>query len=237
MNFFVTNAYAAPSQFRGNIGAMIVDADPVVKIVLLVLFAFSVISWALIIYKWRELSAAKKANQSLLDTLDREPSLKGITSKASILNPSPTKTLLVDASRELKHIMEKDPNISVNILSNVEARIISSKIQQDAKLSVGLGFLASISNASPFIGLFGTVWGIMDSFREIGLMGSANLATVAPGISEALIATAAGLFVAIPAVLFYNYFNGIMGYIVNQMEAFQIDFMNLIRREVIHGDK
>ncbi len=104
-------------------------------------------------------------------------------------------------------------------------------------LSHGLGFLASISNASPFIGLFGTVWGIMDSFREIGLKGSANLATVAPGISEALIATAAGLFVAIPAVLFYNFFTGSISHASAQMDAFQIDFMNWIRRGLLHDDQ
>ncbi|HQG32228.1 MAG TPA: MotA/TolQ/ExbB proton channel family protein, partial [Deltaproteobacteria bacterium] len=86
----------------------------------------------------------------------------------------------------------------------------------------------------PFIGLFGTVWGIMDSFREIGLKGSANLATVAPGISEALIATAAGLFVAIPAVLFYNYLTSQVGHAITQMERFQIDFMNWIRRSLSH---
>jgi biopolymer transport protein TolQ len=237
MNPFVATAYAAPSQFRGNVGAMIIDSDPLVKLVLLILFIFSVISWAIIIFKWRELSAAKTNNQILLDILDKGASLEEISRKMNIFEPSPAKTILSDGTKELNRIIDKDPNISVSILSNVETKVISSKIQQDAKLSVGLGFLASISNASPFIGLLGTVWGIMDSFREIGLAGSANLATVAPGISEALIATAAGLFVAIPAVLFYNYFNGIMGYIENQMETFQVDFMNLIRRETIHGDK
>ncbi len=120
------------------------------------------------------------------------------------------------------------------MLVNVEERIRSENAGQTSELSHGLGFLASISNSSPFIGLFGTVWGIMDSFREIGLKGSANLATVAPGISEALIATAAGLFVAIPAVLFYNFFTSQLTHAITQMERFQIDFMNRIRRSLAH---
>ena len=97
--------------------------------------------------------------------------------------------------------------------------------------------MASAGNASPFIGLFGTVWGIMDSFREIGVMGSANLATVAPGISEALIATAMGLFVAIPAVLFYNRFTVRLEQIDAQLELFKIEFVNWLRRGTISADR
>ena len=123
----------------------------------------------------------------------------------------------------------------MSMLANVENRIRSGNTNETMELSHGLGFLASISNSSPFIGLFGTVWGIMDSFREIGLKGAANRATVGPGISEALIATAAGLFVAIPAALFYNYFTGSINHVATQMERFQIDFMNWVRRGIIHG--
>ncbi|HPC48274.1 MAG TPA: MotA/TolQ/ExbB proton channel family protein, partial [Deltaproteobacteria bacterium] len=83
----------------------------------------------------------------------------------------------------------------------------------------------------------GTVWGIMDSFRHIGIMGSANLATVAPGISEALIATAAGLFVAIPATLFYNYFTSLVAAASGQMEQFRVDFVNTLRRGILHADR
>jgi len=237
MSFFISSAYAASSQFRGNIGAMIIDANPVVKLVLLVLFIFSVISWAIIVYKWILLSRARQKNQSLLTALAKGSSLSEMANKTNTLGDSPVTTLFKSAHEELTRITDKGSNVPLSILNNVENKITYSKIQQESELSAGLGFLASISNASPFIGLFGTVWGIMDSFREIGIMGSANLATVAPGISEALIATAAGLFVAIPAVLFYNYFNGAMEHIATQMDAFQLDFMNWLRREVIHANK
>ncbi|MCD6569209.1 MAG: MotA/TolQ/ExbB proton channel family protein [Deltaproteobacteria bacterium] len=237
MPFLVSNVYAASSQFRGNIGAMIIDANPVVKFVLFVLFIFSVISWAIIIYKWVMLSRARQNNQSLLVTLAKGSPLSEMIKETNKIGNCPITILFNDAHEELNRITGKGSSIPLSILNNVESKIAYSRVQQDSQLSVGLGFLASISNASPFIGLFGTVWGIMDSFREIGLMGSANLATVAPGISEALIATAAGLFVAIPAVLFYNYFNGTLENIATQMEAFQIDFMNWLRREVVHVSK
>ena len=237
MPFLTSTAYAATSQFRGDIGAMIVDSDPVVKLVLLVLFLFSIFSWAIIIQKWFRLSRARKRGQQILDSLHDSKGMVDILDTVDGTGDCPVARLFHDAREELTKITAKSQTIPLSMLDNIENRIASTNRQQAMNLSHGLGFLASISNASPFIGLFGTVWGIMDSFREIGMKGSANLATVAPGISEALIATAAGLFVAIPAVLFYNYFTGIITHIAAQMDTFQITFMNWIRRGLIHGDK
>jgi biopolymer transport protein TolQ len=142
-----------------------------------------------------------------------------------------------EALDEVNKLTGKTGMINQAMMTNIEARLTNAHARQGMDLSYGLGFLASISNASPFIGLFGTVWGIMDSFRHIALMGSANLATVAPGISEALIATAAGLFVAIPAVLFYNYFTSLITHASAQMDQFQMDFINLLRRGMFNADK
>ena len=94
-------------------------------------------------------------------------------------------------------------------------------------------FLATCANTAPFIGLFGTVWGIMDAFRSIGTTGTANLATVAPGIAEALVATATGLFAAIPAVVFYNHFNRRLQVLESEVDSFVQDFMNLVERDLI----
>ncbi len=237
MPFLTSTAYAATSQFRGDIGAMIVDSDPVVKLVLLVLFLFSIFSWAIIVQKWFRLSSARKRGQKVLDSLGESGSMVDILDTVESTGDCPVARLFHDARDELAKITAKSQTVPLSMLSNVENRIASTNRQQTMDLSHGLGFLASISNASPFIGLFGTVWGIMDSFREIGLKGSANLATVAPGISEALIATAAGLFVAIPAVLFYNFFTGSISHASAQMDAFQIDFMNWIRRGLLHDDQ
>ncbi|MGI6386344.1 MAG: MotA/TolQ/ExbB proton channel family protein [Desulfomonilia bacterium] len=235
MPFFPSTVYAATTQFRGDIGAMIVDSDPVVKLVLLVLFVFSIFSWGIIVQKWIALSRARKRGQLILDSLLNSGGMVDILDQVDKAGECPIKSLFHGARDELRRITSKNNAIPVSMLANVENRIRSAQTHETMELSHGLGFLASISNSSPFIGLFGTVWGIMDSFREIGLRGSANLATVAPGISEALIATAAGLFVAIPAALFYNYFTGAINLAMTQMERFQIDFMNWVRRGLIHG--
>ena len=235
MPFFPSTAYAATTQFRGDIGAMIVDSDPVVKLVLLVLLLFSIFSWGIIIQKWVALSRARKRSEIILEGLSDGADLAGMAERVSEAGDCPLGRLFKGAQEELRKIAAKSTTIPLSLLGNVENRIRSDQTRETSELSHGLGFLASISNSSPFIGLFGTVWGIMDSFREIGLKGSANLATVAPGISEALIATAAGLFVAIPAALFYNYFTGSINHAATQMERFQIDFMNWVRRGLIHG--
>jgi len=237
MPFLTSTAYAATSQFRGDIGAMIVDSDPVVKLVLLVLFLFSIFSWGIIIQKWFGLSRAKNRAGLILNAIEDGGGMADLLEKVEKVGDCPMARTFHNAQDELKKITSKSTAVHLHMLDNISNRIISSNQKQAMELSHGLGFLASISNASPFIGLFGTVWGIMDSFREIGLRGSANLATVAPGISEALIATAAGLFVAIPAVLFYNYFTGMINHIISQMDTFERDFMNWMRVGVTHGDK
>lgn len=234
MPFFSSTAYAATAQFRGDIGAMVVDSDPIVKLVLFVLFTFSIFSWGIIIQKWMALSRSRKRGQLILDTLSDSWSMVYLKENVAKAGECPLSNLFHEAQDELKKVSGKAGTFPVSMLANVENRIRSGAAQQTTELTHGLGFLASISNASPFIGLFGTVWGIMDSFREIGMKGSANLATVAPGISEALIATAAGLFVAIPAVLFYNYLTTQVTHASTQMERFQIDFMNWVRRSLSH---
>jgi len=115
----------------------------------------------------------------------------------------------------------------------VERSLRKTAIDQSNRLERALSFLATTGNTTPFIGLFGTVWGIMESFRGIGLKGSANLAVVAPGISEALIATAAGLAAAIPAVVAFNYFNNKVTVLRSEMDLFSADFLGLVERQIV----
>jgi len=237
MPFFESTAYAASTKFTGDMGAMVIDADPIVKLVLIILVVFSILSWAIIIQKWLTLVRARKKAHAILAILAQGGSLTKILERVRATGDSPLARLFMAGQDEYVRLTEKGLPVPEGMLDNIEGRIVSLGANETMDLGRGLGFLASISNSSPFIGLFGTVWGIMDSFRQIGLMGSANLSTVAPGISEALIATAAGLFVAIPAVLFFNYFTGIMDYISAQMDQFRIEFMNWARRGVLHGDK
>ena len=237
MPLMSSTAYAATAQFRGNIGAMIVDAAPVVKLVLLVLFIFSIFSWGIIIEKWVMFARARKRAKAILDVVSKSTSMAKIKDAALKVGDCPVSKMFEEALDEVTKLSGKTGTVNQAMLVNIEARLANAHARQSMDLTYGLGFLASISNASPFIGLFGTVWGIMDSFRHIGLMGSANLATVAPGISEALIATAAGLFVAIPAVLFYNYFTSLIAHASAQMDQFQMDFINWLRRGLFIADK
>ncbi|HOJ13023.1 MAG TPA: MotA/TolQ/ExbB proton channel family protein [Deltaproteobacteria bacterium] len=234
---FESNAYAAGVQFKGGLATMIVDADPVVKLVLLVLVVFSVFSWGIIIQKWVTLSRARKRAHGILEAAMGASGLAKIKDAATKAGECPLAHVLAEGMDELARLTARAGAISQPMLENVDARLMNASARQVMALSHGLGFLASISNASPFIGLFGTVWGIMDSFRHIGIMGSANLATVAPGISEALVATAAGLFVAIPATLFYNYFTSLVTTSSGQMDQFRVDLVNLLRRGAFHADK
>ena len=119
------------------------------------------------------------------------------------------------------------------MFDNVERILKRTTIDQNNRLESALSFLATTGNTTPFIGLFGTVWGIMASFHEIGRIGSASLAVVAPGISEALVATAAGLAVAIPAVIFYNYFSNQVAELEGEMQSFSADFLNLVERDLM----
>jgi biopolymer transport protein TolQ len=118
-------------------------------------------------------------------------------------------------------------------MDNLKRAVRKAESQKLSYMGGGLPFLATTGSATPFIGLFGTVWGIMASFHDIGQRGSASLAVVAPGISEALVATAAGLAVAIPAVIFYNYFSNKLDLVDGQVSNFSTDFLNLVERDLL----
>jgi biopolymer transport protein TolQ len=121
-------------------------------------------------------------------------------------------------------------SVEMNNIDNIERALNRARDSEGTKLESTLGFLATTGSASPFIGLFGTVWGIMDTFKGIGARGSATLAVVAPGISEALIATAAGLAAAIPAVIFYNYYINRVKAMNLEMDNFSSELLNIIER-------
>jgi biopolymer transport protein TolQ len=122
-------------------------------------------------------------------------------------------------------------------IENVKRTLRRAINTEMTRLTQMVPFLATTGNTTPFIGLFGTVWGIMHSFRAIGLKGSANLAVVAPGISEALIATAAGLAVAIPSVIAFNYFNQKIRVIESELQSFSADFLNIVERDILRIER
>jgi len=199
---------------------LVLQAGIVVQAVLLMLFTFSVISWAIIIYKWLYFSKVKKENAAFLMDYSGNKDIEALYQASLGLLASPIaklfKTSFPDASRSRERV------------KNTMKRFITL---ETAKLERYLNFLATTGSATPFVGLFGTVWGIMDAFRSIGTTGSASLAVVAPGIAEALITTAAGLAAAIPAVIGYNYYLSMSRRFILELEDFAEEFLDFFSGE------
>lgn len=215
-----------------NIIKMVMDAGPVVKGVMIGLLLFSLVSWAIILSKFIQLSRASRNSNSFLDSFWKSRSLANLYAEAGDFGSSPIAQIFRVGYQELGRV-HKARLDQRTAMENVQRALRRSSAAEGTRLFKYLPFLATCGNATPFIGLFGTVWGIMDSFHEIGLAGSANLATVAPGISEALVATAMGLAAAIPAVIFFNYFNSWVRELEAEMGNFTADFVNILERDLL----
>lgn len=241
----ITSVTAASlgGQFHGSLFSMIVNAGVMVQFVLLLLLFFSIVSWAIIFMKYRSMKKVKKENDLFLDVYMKSNKLSDIfpeskkykhSSIAEVFQAGYTElvkiTKVMRGSATVKETDESLPNLEMKGIDNVERALNRACSAEATKLESTLSFLATTGSASPFIGLFGTVWGIMDTFRGIGTRGSATLAVVAPGISEALIATAAGLAAAIPAVIFYNYYLNKVKDMSGEMDNFASEVLNIIER-------
>ncbi|MDB9822769.1 protein TolQ [Deltaproteobacteria bacterium] len=237
-------AVSANTAFGSDIIQMFFNAGLVVKIVLLILIIFSIISWAIIFTKWRFIRNARQETAYFLDLFWGNSESEVIYKECDELIFSPVAQLFSAGYSELtrvKKIQDNNPSEnhepSINGLADsVERALKRATIRQNSRLDHALSFLATTGNTAPFIGLFGTVWGIMESFRGIGLRGSASLAVVAPGISEALIATAAGLAAAIPAVVAFNHFSNKASELRSEMDTFSSDFLSLIVRQMLRKE-
>jgi biopolymer transport protein TolQ len=189
--------------------------------------------------KWRLLRKAREETTYFLDLFWDTAEMGKVYSESEDLPYSPVANLFRSGYSEIVRMnkIQAQPqgragNSAMQpLLDVVERSLKRATIDQGNRLEKALSFLATTGNTAPFIGLFGTVWGIMESFRGIGLKGAANLAVVAPGISEALIATAAGLAAAIPAVVAFNYFNSKVNYLKSEMDNFSSDFLSLVERQ------
>ena len=230
--------------FSHNIISMMLQAGLVVKIVLLILILFSIISWTIIFTKWILIRRARKETAYFLDLFWDSSEFNKVFEESNDLTFSPLANLFRSGYSELARTRGLQPNPASGdstgmqiYTENIERTLKKTLIHQNRRMEKALSFLATTGNATPFIGLFGTVWGIMESFRGIGLKGSASLAVVAPGISEALIATAMGLAAAIPAVIAYNHFSQKVMELRTEMESFSSDFMGLIKRQFLKKKK
>jgi biopolymer transport protein TolQ len=214
---------------------LVAQAGWVVKAVMLILLLSSIISWVIIFWKWWSLRDASSENQKFADVFWASGTLEGAQKAAKNFPLAPLTRVLESGLNEFNQIQALKLGRSETI-ELVETNLVRSLEKTTAVEAEGLhsylSFLASTSSTAPFVGLFGTVWGIMTSFINIGATGASNLAVVAPGIAEALIATAMGLFAAIPAALFYNFFvNKIRG-LRSAMENFSSDFLNTAKRNI-----
>ena len=207
-------------------------ADIVVKLVILILFAASIFSWTIIIHKIRLFRSLNKLSKSFEKIFWSGKSLKSISLDAADISDSPIRSVFLDAIDEV----EKSKTISSKNYESVSKRIervMDASIDLETeKLSENFGYLATIGSTTPFIGLFGTVWGIMNSFQSIAISRNTSLAVVAPGIAEALFATALGLLAAIPAVIAYNIFTNQVNDQNAKMYRFKEHFSVILSRSI-----
>jgi biopolymer transport protein TolQ len=208
------------------------NAGPVAKFVLAVLALFSVVSWALIVEKWWQLRRVRSQTLGFLRIFreGRRPSaVQGVAKK---YRDSPLAQIYAAGYQEAADAdgLDDTDEVMGERLSAAQRAMRRTAGLEIAQLERYLPFLATTASATPFIGLFGTVWGVMSAFHGIGSQGSASLAVVAPGISEALIATAAGLAAAIPAVIAYNYFVNRVKHWATEMDGFSLELLNLMSR-------
>ncbi len=221
---------------------MVSRSTPVAKAVLLLLLVFSVVSWSIILTKFFIYRRARKEDQTFLKIFSKSDSLTNIYNFCKEMKFSPIARIFLAGYHELYVFKEmagsrsKNPegrplSLTPKDLKGISLALNKSTNHEIEKLGHRLDFLATTGSTAPFIGLFGTVWGIMHSFRVIGVQGSASIGGVAPGIAEALIATAAGLVAAIPAVVFFNYLNSRIHGFNHRMEDFSEDFVYMVEKD------
>lgn len=217
------------------------EGGAIAQVVLVVLVLFSLVSWAIILYKFWQFSRVDRQTRTFLDVFRKSSKFSEVQAVCRTLSESPLTGIFQagysELNAQLRNPTPGDVKPSATAvrptlksLDAVDRALLRATTVEMNRLEHRLTFLATTASITPFIGLFGTVWGIMDSFQRIGVAGSSSLAVVAPGIAHALIATAAGLFAAIPAVYFYNYFTNRVKGFAGEMDDFALEFLNIAER-------
>jgi biopolymer transport protein TolQ len=232
-----TSPEAAPPPT--DIPTLILHASLVVQIVLTILLIFSATSWGIVVYKKLQFQKAARQTASFLDVFRRSSRFSEVHAVCGSLSASPLVGLFqagyTELNAQLRGAGENKPGAPVarptlRSLEAVDRALLRASTTEVAKLEHRVPFLATTASITPYIGLFGTVWGIMTSFQNIAGAGSTSLGVVAPGIAEALVATAGGLFAAIPAVYFYNDLTSRVKASANDMEDFSMEFLTIAER-------
>ena len=213
-----------------DVWSLVMDSGPMAKFVLLVLAVFSVVSWGIAAERYLRFRRAEEQSRTFLARFEKGGGLAAIQDDTANLQWSPHADIFRAVFREIS--LNPPPEgqawhgAQLEALDRIVRRTASTQMSE---MERSLGFLATTASATPFIGLFGTVWGIMNAFRGIGVSGTASLAAYAPGIAEALVATAAGLFAAIPAVIMYNYFMGKLRSMDARIDEFAADLVHRVQ--------
>lgn len=235
--------------FGGSVAELILQTGPIGRTVLAILLFFSVVTWAIIVQKLIYLRRSQAQTRRFQEVFYSSNNLTNIYTHCKSLDNSQLARLFMVGYSTLRGLQRKkrEMNPTASAAQKVDIGLTTSDVQEIARaLSVRssqemasvekyLIFLATAGSATPFIGLFGTVWGVMNAFKGLGARGSASIGVVAPGIAEALIATAAGLAVAIPAVIGYNYYVNRAKIIGNQMDNFSAEFLSIVERNFVKG--
>lgn len=235
----------APESPGNLIVSLISRTTVVAKLVILVLALFSIVSWGVILYKWWTFSRSARQSAQFLDVFRRSNKFSEVQAVCRSLNDSPlvglfqsgytelTAQLRQAAPAEISNGPNPKPATARPTLKSVGAvdrALMRASVVEVGKLEHWIPFLATTASVTPFIGLFGTVWGILVAFEQIGATGSTSIASVGPGISEALVTTALGLFAAIPAVMAYNHLTNKVKTFASEMDDFSMEFLNIAER-------
>ena len=214
---------------------LVINASVLVQVVIIVLILASLMSWAMIFRKYMAINRAKRAVRNFEETFWSGNDLVSIYNQLKTLKADVRgmERIFQAGFREFARLRNHENGVDRRTIAEGSERLMRAAISREIdELEQNLSFLATVGSTSPYIGLFGTVWGIMQSFRVLGNVNQATLAMVAPGISEALVATAMGLFAAIPAVIAYNRYVNEVERLANQYETFVEEFSTILQRQV-----
>jgi biopolymer transport protein TolQ len=219
--------------YQGEVWQLLTNTGPVARLVLLMLFGLSILSWAIIIRKFRTFRAAQHESLQFLQVFRQSKKLSEIRAFCRSLKESPLPEVFQSGYREIESqatMAEGQGKARIRSLEAVKRALQIGASAELGRLEQWLVWLATTGAVAPFVGLFGTVWGIIDAFHGLATGGGATLHSVAPGIAEALITTAAGLFAAIPAVIAYNVLLQRIKEFAAQMDDFGLEFLNMTER-------
>ena len=231
---------AQTTAFSGGVGGLLGHVGWVAKGVLVLLAIFSLVSWAIILYKGIALQRAYGQSRTFLDVFRKSTKFSEVNSVCAQLQASPLVGVFQAGYQEVNQQVRgagtagqpaaTPARPTIRSLESLSRALVRAATAEVTRLERRITFLATTASVTPFVGLFGTVWGIMNAFEDIGRLGSANLVVVAPGISEALITTAMGLAAAIPAAFFYNLYNSRVKVLSSMMDDFALEFLNIVER-------